>query len=66
MNNLLSLLNHLEFSNPKCGLSNSNGKVVNLDAEELPDRNFDRVDEFAELNLRAEKFFKDFVFESAQ
>ena len=41
MNDLLGLLNHLQFGNPKSGLSNSNGEVVNFDAIELPDRNFD-------------------------
>ena len=66
MNNFLSLLNHLQFGNPQRGLSDSNGKVVNLDAEELPDRNFDGIEKIAELNLTAEKFFEDFVFKSAQ
>ena len=66
VNNLLSLLNHLQFGNPKGSLSDCDGKIVNFDAEKLIDRNFYRVDEFAELNLGAEKFFKDFVFQSAQ
>ncbi len=66
MNNFLSLLNHLQFSNPKSGLSNGNGKIIYFDAEELSDRNFDKIDKFAKLNLRAEKFFKDFVLQTAQ
>ena len=52
MNNFLGLLNHLQFSNPKGGLSDGNGKVVNFDAKELSYRNFDRIEEFAKLNLR--------------
>ena len=40
----LRLLDHLEFGNSKSGLSDGDGKVVNLDAEELRDRNFYRVD----------------------
>ena len=59
MDNLLCLLNHLEFGNPKSGLSDGDGKVVNLNAEELSDRNFDGIEKIAELNLRAEKFFKN-------
>ena len=35
----------------------SNGKIVNFNAVKLSDRNFYWVEEFAELNLRAEKFF---------
>ena len=62
MNNFLRLLNHLEFCNPKSSLSDGNSKIVNFNAKELPDRNFDRVREFAELNLRAKKFFENFVF----
>lgn len=66
MNDFLGLLNHLKFGNPKGSLSDGNGKVVDFDSEELPDRNFYRVDEIAELNLTAEKFLEDFVFKSAQ
>ena len=66
MNDLPSFLNHLEFGNPESGLSDGNSEVVNLYAVELRDRNFDRVDEFAELNLTAEKFREYFVFKAAQ
>ena len=66
MNNLLRFLNHLQFGNPQGSLSDGNGKVVNFNSEELSDRNFNRVDEFAELNLRTEKFLENFVFKSAQ
>ena len=66
MDNLLSLLNHLEFGDPKSSLSDGNSKVVNLDAEELSNRNFNRVNEIAKLNLRAEKFLEDFVLKSTQ
>ena len=55
-------MNHLQFDNPKGSLSDSNGEVVNLNAEELSDRNFDRIDKLAKLNLTAEKFFEDFIF----
>ena len=57
MNNFLRFLNHLEFSNPKRGLRDGNREVVNFNAVKLSDRNFNWVDEFAELNLAAEKFF---------
>ena len=66
MNDFLSLLNHLQFGNPKGGLSDGNSEVVNLNAVKLPDKNFNGVEEFAELNLRAEQLLEDFVFESAQ
>ena len=66
MNNFLRLLNHLEFSDPKSSLSDGNRKIVYLNAIELPDRNFDRIRKFTELNLTAKQFFEDFVFKSTQ
>ena len=54
MNDFLGLLNHLEFGDPQGSLSDGNSEVVNLDAEELSDRNFNGIDKFAELNLAAE------------
>ena len=66
VNDLAGLLNHLEFGNPQSSLSNGNGEVINFNAEKLRDRNFDGVEHFAEVDLVAEKFFKDFVFETAE
>ena len=66
MNDFLRLLNHLQFGNPEGSLSDGNGEVVNFDAVKLPDRNFNGVEDVAELNLTAEKFLEDFVFEAAQ
>ena len=66
MNNLLSFLNHLEFSNPKGGLSYGNCEVINFNAVKLGDRNFNGVIEFAESDLTAENFFEDFIFKAAE
>ena len=66
MNNFLRFLNHLKFSNPKGSLSDGNGKVVNFNALKLRDRNFYRVDEFAKLNLTAEKLLEQIIFQTSQ
>ena len=66
MNNLLRVNHHLEFCNPKGGLRDGNREVVNLYAVKVLNGNFDRVVEFAELNLTAENFSEQIVFEATQ
>ena len=65
VNNFARLLNHLKFGNPKGGLRYGHGEVVNLNAVELSDRNFNGIVD-AEKNLVAKNFFEDFVFKSAE
>ena len=50
------LLEHLVFGNPKRGLRDGRRERINFNAVKILNRNFNRVDEFAEDNLVAELF----------
>ena len=45
-NNPLSLVHHLAFGDPEGGCCDGDGKVVDLDAVELMDIDFDGIDLF--------------------
>ena len=66
MNNGLSLLHHLQFGNPKGSLSHRYRKIINFNAVEVRDRNFNGINKLSELNFDSELPFKQFIFDTTQ
>ena len=66
MNDILSFLQHLQFSNQKSSTSNCTGEVVNLNTEKLRNGNFYGIINITESNLTAKKFAQNFIFKLMQ
>ena len=66
MDNFFRLPFHFQLGNPQRSLSHRDREIVNFNAVKLIYGNFNGIIEFAEQNLVAEQFFKDFILQTTE